>query len=89
LKAQELVGISENIASRRRKQAGLVELRYQGGREHKGALLTARANLSQAEYDITRARRDIEVSREELRKELGRDGPAPKRVEGEFVIFLC
>lgn len=86
LKAQELVGISENIATRRRKQAGLVELRYQGGREHKGALLTARANLSQAEYDITRARRDIEVSREELRKELGRDGPAPKRAEGELVI---
>ena len=86
LKAQELVGISENIAARRRKQAGLVELRYQGGREHKGALLTARANLSQAEYDITRARRDIEVSREELRKELGRDGPAPKRAEGELVI---
>jgi len=86
LKAQELVGISENIAARRRKQAGLVELRYQGGREHKGALLTSRANLSQAEYDITRARRDIEVSREELRKELGRDGPAPKRAEGELVI---
>lgn len=87
LKSQELVGISENIAARRRKQAGLVELRYKGGREHKGALLTALANLSQAEYDITRARRDVKVAREQLCKELGREGSDPFRAKGELTTF--
>jgi outer membrane protein len=86
LKAQDLVDLSEGIALRRKQQAGLVELRYQGGREHKGALLTARANLAQAEFDITKARREIKVSREQLHKELGRKVFVPMRAEGVLGI---
>jgi outer membrane protein len=86
LKAQDLVDLSEGIALRRKQQAGLVELRYQGGREHKGALLTARANLAQAEFDITKARREIKVSREQLHKELGREVFVPMRAEGVLGI---
>jgi len=86
LKAQELVGLTEGIAGRRRQQDGLVNLRYQGGREHKGALLTAQANLASAEYDIKKARRDINVSRDQLHKELGRDLFVPMRAEGVLHI---
>jgi outer membrane protein TolC len=37
LRAQESVGLTEDIAGRRRQNVELVSLRYEAGREHKGA----------------------------------------------------
>lgn len=73
LQAQELLAISREIAGRRRQNLDLVQLRYEAGREHRGSLLSARANVAQAEYEIQSSEREIELARWRLAKELGRD----------------
>lgn len=50
LKAQELLKITEEIYNIRRGNFELITLRYESGLEHKGALLTAEANLAQAKF---------------------------------------
>lgn len=86
LRAQELLSITEDIAKRRRQDLELVELRYEAGREHKGALLTAEANLVQAEFEVVQARRNISVAQRRLTKELGRTKLAPIIVKGDFEV---
>ena len=46
LKAQELIHVAEDIVKIRRGNLELITLRYESGLEHKGALLTAEANLA-------------------------------------------
>jgi outer membrane protein TolC len=86
LKAQEFVSISEDIAVRRKQNADLVQLLYDGGREHRGSLLTAQADLSQAECDVAQAKRNIILAQRQLTKELGRTVFNPLRVLGDFNI---
>lgn len=86
LKAQELVPISESIMQRRKQNLGMIKLRYESGREHKGSLLLAEADLAQAEYDLKKARHDISVAEYALRKELGWNNNIPVRVNGDFKI---
>jgi outer membrane protein TolC len=50
----------------------LVKLRYEGGREHKGSLMTSEANLTQSIYDVAQASRNIYLYQRQLTKELGR-----------------
>ena len=84
LKAQELLTITEDIAKRRKQNADLVRLLYEGGREHRGSLLTAQAQLAQADFEVSQARRTIEVAQRQLSKELGRTQVKPLRVAGDF-----
>jgi outer membrane protein TolC len=84
LKAQKFVTITEDIAVRRKQNADLVQLLYDGGREHKGSLLTAQANLAQAEFEVTQAQRTITVAQRQLSKELGRTEIKPIQVIGNF-----
>ena len=86
LEAQELLDISQQISARRRENVELVELRYQAGREHKGSLLNAQANLAQAEFEVIQAQRDIRLSQRRLINELGREELTPIRVRGELEI---
>lgn len=88
LKAQELLGITEIIAERRRRNVELVKLRYEAGREHKGALLTAQANSAQAVFEAAQAKRNISVERRRLITELGRMKFSPVKVSGDFTISL-
>jgi outer membrane protein TolC len=85
LKAQQFVTIAEDIAVRRRQNADLVQLLYNGGREHRGSLLTAQANLAEAEFEVTQAQRTITVAQRQLSKELGRTEVKPIQVTGNFV----
>ena len=87
LKAQELVSITELIAARRRQNLELVRLRYEAGREHKGSLLTAQADLAQAEFEVKQAKRDISLAQRRLITELGRDKFSPISVEGSLEIL--
>jgi outer membrane protein TolC len=87
LKTQELLTITENIAVRRRQNADLVRLLYEGGREHRGSLLTAQANLSQAEFEVAQAKRNIILAQRQLTKELGRTELKPIRAMGNFNII--
>lgn len=86
LKAQEMSSISEKIAERRRKNLELVRLRYQAGREHKGAVLAAEANLAQAESDLAQTRRAIFLAQQALSKEMGRQRYSAVRASGELSL---
>ncbi len=84
LRAQELVRMSEDIARRRKQQADLIDLRYNAGREHKGAFLTAQANLKSAEADLASARRSVLTAQRNLHAVLGRETFTPLKAKGEF-----
>ncbi len=86
LKTQELLVITENIASRRKQNLELVKLRYEAGREHKGSLLTAEANLAQAGFETDQARRNVDLARRRLLKEMGRTEFAAVKVTGDFTM---
>lgn len=86
LKAQTLLGITKDIYDIRRQDLQLISLRYQSGTEHRGALLTAQANLAQAQLKIDQAQRDLGVAQYELNKELGVKEFSPIAVRGDFAI---
>lgn len=85
LKAQELLEISQGIAQRREQNKELVQLRYEAGREHKGALLAAQASLTQAEFEVAQSLRNIALAQRRLSKEIGRDF-MPFKVKGDFKL---
>ena len=86
LTAQDLLKISEEIESRRKQNLELVRLRYEGGREHKGSLLTSEADLAQAVFDVNQARRSIFLAQWQLTKELGRGRFVPMAAAGGFEV---
>ncbi|MBU2541681.1 MAG: TolC family protein [Candidatus Omnitrophica bacterium] len=86
LRAQELISLTEEIAKRRKQNLELVQLRYEAGREHKGALLTAQADLAQAEFEVAQAKRNLSLAQRQLTKELGRENFSPVKVKGGFEI---
>lgn len=86
LRAQELARISEEIFNIRRSNLVSITLRYESGLEHKGALLTAEANLAQAGLEIAQAKRELELRQRELAKEMGRGEVNPVKVAGDFNV---
>jgi outer membrane protein TolC len=86
LKAQTLAALTQDIYKLRRDNLQLIDLRYESGVEHKGALLTAQANLASAEFDIHQAKRNLTVAQQELTKEMGRREFSPVAVTGDFTV---
>ncbi|MFH1901601.1 MAG: TolC family protein [Candidatus Omnitrophota bacterium] len=86
LRAQELISLTEEIAKRRKENLDLVQVRYEAGREHKGAVLTAKADLAQAEFEVSQAKRNLSLVQQELTNELGREKRTPVKVAGDFNI---
>lgn len=86
LKAQEAIQVTEDIAKLRRDSYELITLRYQSGLEHKGALMTAEANLAQAAFQVAQAKRDIELAQRQLNKEIGAKSFSPLTVKGDFKV---
>ncbi|MFB3919630.1 MAG: TolC family protein [Candidatus Velamenicoccus archaeovorus] len=86
LYAQNLVDVTEDIISIRKSNLVLISLRYQSGLEHKGALLTAEANLAEAKFELEQAKRDVTVAQWQLTKEMGRKGFAPLEAKGDFEV---
>ncbi|MFH1847078.1 MAG: TolC family protein [Candidatus Omnitrophota bacterium] len=84
LRAQELIPLTEEILKKRGQDLELVKLRYNAGREHKGALLTAEANLMEAEFEVNRAKRNLYLAEYKLTKELGRSAIQKISVSGKF-----
>ena len=87
LKAQDLIQVTEDIAKIRRSDYELITLRYQSGFEHRGALLTAEANLAQANFQSAQAIRDVELAQRQLTKEIGRTEFIPMSVKGDFTVI--
>lgn len=86
LAAQELVKVTEEIEARRKQSVELVKLRYEGGREHKGSLLTSEADLAQAAYSVNQAKRSIYLTQRQLIKELGRKTFTPFIAAGDLGV---
>jgi outer membrane protein TolC len=84
LKAQEQLKITQEIFDIRRSNLELITLRYESGLEHKGALLTAEADLADARYQISQAQRGLEVAQRKLVKEMGRKQFSPISIKGDF-----
>jgi len=86
MRAQDLVGITKSIAERRKQNQELVELRYESGRESKGSLLAADADLAQAEFEVAQAGRNVTLSQRNILKTIGLSKMRPWQVQGEFVL---
>ncbi len=84
LKAQESIELTRSIAERRKQQLDMVSLRYDAGREHKGSLMTAQANLAEARFDVRQAQREIRLARQQLATEMGYSNFVPIRAEGDL-----
>jgi outer membrane protein TolC len=89
LNAQELLTITQDIALRRKQNADLVKLLYEGGMENRGSLLTADANLAQANFNIVQAERAITVAQRQLSKEMGRAALRPIRASGDLEVITA
>ncbi|MDD4955824.1 MAG: TolC family protein [Candidatus Omnitrophica bacterium] len=86
LNAQEAVRVNEEIVKIRRSNLILITMRYQSGLVHKGALLTAEANLAQANFGLSQAKRDIELSQRQLMKAMGAKEFKPMSARGDFTV---
>jgi outer membrane protein TolC len=86
LTAQEMLRIAQEIFDIRRGNLELIVLRYESGLEHKGALLTAEADLADAQYGIDQNKRTVVVAQQELTKEMGRSQLIPMVVQDDFKV---
>jgi len=86
LSVQEYLKVAQEIEARRKQTLELVKLRYEGGREHKGSLMTSEANMIQAIYDVAQASRDIYLYQRQLTKELGRSKFSLMTVTGDLEV---
>ncbi len=84
LLAQDLVALTVEIAERRQKNVRLINLYYQGGKEHIGSLHQAQADLAQAEFEVSQAERGLALAQTRLASALGRDIHNPLRVQGTY-----
>ncbi|GBR73450.1 hypothetical protein NO1_0832 [Candidatus Termititenax aidoneus] len=76
LQTQQSLELAQTVTARRRQQYELVELRYSGGLEHRGSLLTAKANLTKAELAEKQLERRLERNKQKLAQTLGVDAAA-------------
>jgi outer membrane protein TolC len=87
LQAQEFISITQDIVQRRKNNLDLIKLRYEGGREHKGALLTAEADFAQAQFEVEQAKRNLSLAQNKLLKTIGLQKLIPVKAEGYFIVI--
>ncbi len=85
LYAQEQVDVLRDIEKRRRDNTELVNLRYDGGREHKGSLAMSKATLNEASADLRQAERQVIIARRTLLEAMGMSG-APAMVKAKGLL---
>lgn len=84
LYAQELITLTEGIASRRADNVRLIEMRYEGGREHKGSLMLKQAQLTDALYSVKEAKRALLLAQRQLATIMGQLNYQPFTLSGEL-----
>ena len=82
--AQEQIRLARDIEKRQRDNLALIELRYEGGRENKGALLRMQAVVRDAQFGTTQAERNLRVSQRQLLKAIGSESRAAVSAMGEL-----
>ncbi len=80
--AQQAESLLRRIEKRRRDNFHLVELRFSGGRENKGAFLKSRGQWRQAQFAVKQNRRNILVAQQQLAVLMGRRDSENIRVVG-------
>lgn len=86
LYAQALERLAGQIRDRRDENLRLVELRFDGGREHKGSLLRIKAAAREAQFEVGRAERARAVAQRDLARALGRAESDGLVVEGGYQV---
>lgn len=86
LYAQDYSRLGDEIIKRRKENADLVELRFEGGMENKGSELLSKAFLGQAKYEKLQADHSIESSSQELAKVLGLDDSKKIKISGRIPL---
>lgn len=86
LRTQMTSKLLDEIQIRRKNNMDLVELRYDAGREDKGAYLRSEADYLQAEYETQSENRNYKIVRAELLKNIGKDIYEVIDVTGTFNI---
>ncbi len=86
LEAQVRIQLTKDIYEIRKQSVDLITKYYNSGIENSGALLTAQANLSQAQFEIDQAQRGLIVAQRDLLKEIGAMAIEAVQVQGNFDI---
>ena len=84
LTAQQQVKLASEIAEIRRHSLRLIGLLYKSGTENSGSLSKARADVSQAEFEIGQSGRGLEMAQAVLCTQLGRRTTSPVVVSAPF-----
>jgi len=69
--AQEAIEVSKRIVDLRSKNSEMVTLRYNSGRESKGNMMRAKAELFQSDADLRNANRELRSAQHSLAQQLG------------------
>lgn len=88
LYAQDYSRLGDEIIKRRKENADLVNLRFEGGMENKGSLLLSNAFLGQAKYEKLQADHSIESASQQLAKVLGTDDSKRMKISGKIPISV-
>lgn len=84
LATQENLSTLENILKRRQENFDLVSIRYEAGKENKGSVLKAKANLSQAQAELEQGKREISLARIHLCSIMGINADPAVIAEGDI-----
>lgn len=84
MRLERLLETFRAIEERRRKNADLIQLRYEAGREHLGSSLRAKAIAEQAAYDVRQTQRLIQSQSMRMSRELGGDFIVPFHVPDDL-----
>ena len=82
--AQEQIRLARDIEKRQRDNLAMIELRYEGGRENKGALLRMQAVVCEAQFGTAQAERNLRVFQRQLLKAMGSESKAAVTAQGEL-----
>lgn len=83
--AQDSVTLAEKILKRRAENHGMIQLKYESGREDKGSLLRVEADLAQARYDLAKAKRYVQTASAALAKTIGNAELSDITAEGDIL----
>lgn len=84
LRLSRQLEVNRRIEERRKKNADLIQLRYEAGREHLGSALRAKAIADQSAEDFLQTNRRIESESLRLGREAGGQFELPLQVEGQL-----
>jgi len=88
LLTQDMINLSSEIYSRRLKNFDLIRLKYDAGREDKGALMRVEADKLQAEYELNQNKRNLQTASAQLFRDMGIERFEVVAVTGSFSVRL-